>query len=187
MITGTRLKALMGTKASREKLKYEIISENYAEPEDIFQNQAMKDWILWEWWAKEEFESITFKTVEEVAFVRQSDFHWLSPDGIINNDGKYTEAIEIKSPQPTNFVKYCLENIVPKEYYWQAINYFLVLEDLEILNFVIYNPNVKGINNLHIIKVNRADLAKDIDKANKEILLFKKEVQDSIENLQIKN
>ena len=48
------------------------------------------------------------------------------------------------------------------------------MDDLEELDFIIYNPDVSAeIKSLHIINVKRADLQKDIDKANKRLEEFK--------------
>jgi len=120
-----------------------------------------------------------------VGFITANDWNGLSPDGIIldEDSGLYKKSIEIKCPRGKNYIKYLLEDKIPDEYRWQVCNYFVVMEDLEELDFIIFNSDVtEDITDLHIITVTRADLQKDIDKALDKLQGFKKD-WDNLENI----
>ena len=60
-----------------------------------------------------------------------------SPDGF-TEDKK--NGLEIKCPSGKTHSKYLMDNVLPDEYFWQCINYFLVNKDMEKLYFVSYRP-----------------------------------------------
>jgi hypothetical protein len=84
-------------------------------------------------------------------------------------------------------VKYLLEDKIPDEYKWQVVNYFIVMEDLEWLDFIIYNPDVSSkIPSLHVINIKREELEEDIEKAENKLLLFRKNWEELEDRLKIK-
>jgi len=61
-----------------------------------------------------------------------------------------------------------------KQYYWQVVHYFLVIDTLEKVTFSLYNPDIWDKDKqLHIITVTRQDLQQEIDKAEKKLADFK--------------
>ena len=135
-------------------------------------------WNEFEELAKIKYENITWKKVDEVWFIKRNDWHWLSPDWIIFNKWIITKAIEIKSPlwnNSLNFYKYMFENKIPDEYLWQIVNYFLVIDTLDELDFVVFNPNfVKTEKQLWIKTIKREDLKEEIERAEKDLKEFRK-------------
>lgn len=173
-ISGTSLKSVTGWAAAQETQMYELIADEYILEEDLNKFEIMERGNILEDVAKLFFEDITWKKVEEVWFILRDDQHWLSPDWIIKTWEVYWEAVEIKCPRGKNYVKYYIEGIIPKEYKSQVINYFLVMEDLELLHFMIYNPDViNWLSEYKIIEVTRVELQKEIDKAEEKLADFK--------------
>ena len=95
------------------------------------------------------------------------NLHGCSPDGFTDD---FKGAIEIKCPGFVH-LKYCRENKLPSEYKLQVINYFLVNEKLEWLDFVSYRPEFYP-KPIGIIRVTREELQADILKVQNAIDLF---------------
>jgi len=190
VITGTKLKSVMWWPAAQLTQHYELLSEMYIEEEKLSAWEIIERWNLLEPIAKAKYEELTWYKVEEVWFITKEDWHWLSPDGIIDmwyDEPVYTKAIEIKCPMWKNYIKYLLEDKIPDEYKPQVINYFIVIPDLEELDFIIYNPNVSiEIKDLHIITVTRQDLQKEIKNAESKLEEFKWN-WDKLKNTLLKN
>ena len=122
---------------------------------------------------------VAFKNVRPsimlLGFIDKDDDHGLSPDGIIKDMyGKYTEALEIKCPRGKNYMKYYIEGVLPSDYKHQVINYFLVMSDLKLLHFMIFNPEtIKDFPTYKIIEVTREELQDDLKKAEQKLDAFK--------------
>lgn len=123
--------------------------------------------------------------IENVGFVSRTDIDWIgiSPDGLIpDENGKITRAVEIKSPSPKIFVKYLLDDEIPEEYFWQVVHYFIVFDDLESLDFIIYNPDFYAENlRIKTIIVTREELAEKIEYAKMELAEFRAMWQQTAE------
>lgn len=160
-ITGTTLKALMGTPKARQDAVYELIGERLTVGVDDEEN-AMERGNRLEPEAIAMFELESGKKVERVGFCEDETDPMIcnSPDGLIGE----TEAIEVKCMGAKNHVKLWLKNEIPDEYFWQVIQYFIVNEKLEKLYFVGYNPDIP-LKKMHIIEVKREDIAPDIATA----------------------
>ena len=186
VITWTKLKSVLSWPAAQLTQMYELLAEIYINEEPLNAYEIIERWHELEPIAKAKYEEITGEFVTEVWFVTKYDWLWLSPDGLIKNWDTYNKAIEIKCPRWKNYIKYLLEDTIPKEYKSQIINYFIVMDDLEELDFIIYNPDVSvELKSLHIINITRENLKKDIEWANKKIEVFKKG-WDELKNTLIK-
>lgn len=91
-----------------------------------------------------------------------------SPDGMIKNTaGKWVGAAEVKCLKSALHIKAVLENKIPNEapyQYWsQAMQYFVVNDDLETLYFVFYDPRFTP-KPLHIIEVHRNEIEDTVAK-----------------------
>jgi len=86
----------------------------------------------------------------------------LSPDALIKNGKKYTEAVELKCLSSAKHLMAFFEKKIPSEYDMQALQYFIVNEDLQKLYFAFYDPRVT-VKPLHYIEINREDVAEDIE------------------------
>lgn len=171
-ITGTVAKSINGTPLAYKTALYEIVGERLSA--DLNEDNAMERGVELEPVARAEYENITGNKVVTVGFTERDDCKWIgsSPDGLVEVDGKYRIAIEIKCMGAKNHIKAIEENEVPKEYYWQVIQYFVVNDDLDELHFVLYNPDITK-KPIHIIKVHRKDVVADIKtslEAQKQII-----------------
>lgn len=116
------------------------------------------------------------ETVTEVGFIKKYEWLGLSPDGLIERDGKFRKGLEIKSPASKNFVKWAIEGGIPEEHEPQVLMYFIVIDDLEELEFVIVNEHVKIMENrIRRIVVTREQLNDKIEKAKEALSVFKTE------------
>lgn len=183
-ITGTTLKAIMGTPKARQDAFYEIIAERltvgvegdmeYENPMDRG-NRLEPDAIAM-------FELETGKKVERIGLCVDDNNSNIanSPDGLIIDHPE--EAVESKSPGGKNYVKMWLTNTVPEEYDWQCVQYFVVNKGLQTLWFLGFNPDIT-IHPLHIIKVTREQLADKIAKAESAEQVFLQEVEATLSTL----
>lgn len=187
-ITGTRLADVLPnygkngeTQASKKKRKnliYELIAEKLASLPEVYQSFWME--------RGKEMEEIVKKIygekIENVGFVSRTDVDWLgiSPDWLIRDEnGKITRAVEIKSPSPKVATKYLLEGKIPDEYFWQVVHYFIVFDDLESLDFIIYNPDFYSEElRIKTLVVTREELKDKIEFAKIELANFRKDWQD---------
>ena len=182
-ITGTGLKRIVGSKTLRDNYLSEILAERLSVDDGVDESALDRGERL-ESTAIEAFESKTGKIVERIGFIDRDDnkFMALSPDGLIQSKGKYTEAVEIKCLSSANHIQAWLENVVPKDYYPQAIQYFIVNDDLETLYFVLYDPRV-AVMPMCIIILNRSEIEDVIEDYKKKELDFISEVESKLEQI----
>lgn len=166
-VTGTRLKALMGKDwlSVVDEVVAEIIT---GQVEETYINQAMQWGIDNEPIAKVEYEKTIFSKVHEVGFCVSDKYKFLgvSPDGWVGSNG----GVEIKCPNSKTHQKYIRQDKLPTDYRPQIVDYFLVNEDLEWLDFVSFDPR-NDYMPLFIKRVLKDELLEDIQKA--ETLLDK--------------
>lgn len=156
---------------------YTMIYERIAPLQDQYQSWIMERGHIVESVVKELFAS---ENIENVWFLRRTDndFMGISPDGIIFQDGIITRAVEIKAPLGKNFIKYWLTEEIPSEYYWQVIMYFVVIESLQSLDFIVHSPHPYDARvRTKKIRVTREQLLPDIQRAEIAIFDFLAEFQ----------
>jgi len=173
-ISGTRLGDAIGTPAKQESLINCLIAERLTgETKETYVNLAMAKGTEAEEHAIEEYEELTGEITEEVGLCINDKFDWLvnSPDRLIERNGKYKKAVEVKCPNTDTLIGYVRKGGIPKDYLPQVMSYFLVNEDLEELDFVIYDPRIDTDQfRLVIIPVKREDLP--LEKAKEDVLKF---------------
>jgi hypothetical protein len=167
----------MGGKQAQETLMYELIAEQLSgQGEEIWVNGAMQ------WGKDHEAEAISLyekkkrRKAENVGFCISDEFPYLglSPDRLIGSKGKYTKGLEAKCPSTKVVVKYRAQGVIPKEYKWQVVNYFLVCDTLKELDFIVYDPRlIQEDLRLTIINVKRKELMDDINKAKESLVSFR--------------
>lgn len=70
-------------------------------------------------------------------------------------------------------MKYFLSDEIPSEYFWQVVHYFIVLDDLEELDFIISNPDMyDSFFRMKKITVTREQLAERIEEAKSRLAEF---------------
>jgi len=180
LITGTRLERVMSSREStRNLLMEELIAEKVCPLQDVYQSDAMERWHLIESVVKELY---TKEKVDIVWFVRKNDYVGLSPDGIIYRGDDIVKGLEVKGPLPKNLIKYWMTPTkIPEEYFWQVVHYFIVIDTLEELDFVIHNPDPfdKRLRTL-VITVTRKELETQIMMAKASIAEFQVNLQEKI-------
>lgn len=150
-------------KDTRMNLIYELIGEKIVSPCDRYVSGAMERGNLIELVVKEIYK----EPIESVGFIKKNEWVGISPDGIIRDaDGKITRAIEIKAPEIKNSIKYWIEDKIPDEYYWQVIQYFVVIDDLQSLDFIIANPDIPDeFFRMKKKTITRSEISEDIERA----------------------
>lgn len=181
-ITGTTLKAIMGTPKARQDVMYEIIAERLTvgvEAESDYENPMDRGTRL-EPEAIAMFEFEKGVKVEKTGFVENDDNSFISysPDGIISDE----EDVEVKCPGGKNYVKMWLLNEVPEEYFWQMVQAFVVNPKLKKRYFVGYNPDIPT-HPLHIIEVHRRNIESEIGQARLKQEDFLAEVEEKLKDL----
>lgn len=175
VITGTRLEKVMGTPYAQKSLLNELIAEKIAPPKYIDSTEAMERGHFLEPEAISRYELETGEITETVGFCLHDEYDWLglSPDRFIESGKHYKKAVESKSPDTKTHVGYLIEKSIPKDYQWQVVQYFLVNEKLQELDFVTYDPRVtiKSLQ-IGIITVKRKEL-KELDYAMDKLLAFR--------------
>lgn len=183
-LTGTVLKAIMGTPKAKQDAIYEMVYQRLRlglDPED-YENPMDRGTRL-EPEARAMFEFETGLSTYEIGFITDDDNEHIaqSPDGyILGTDD--TEALEIKCPGGKNYVKFWLTNAVPDDYYWQVIQYFVVNDKLQKLYFVGYNPDIPT-HPMHVIEVKRESLQNEIKQARVDQVAFLTEVDKVLSKL----
>lgn len=183
-ITGTTLKAIMGTPKAKQDAIYEIVAERLTkgvESEGDYENSIDRGNRL-EPDALSMFELETNRKVIRVGFCEDDTNPMIanSPDGLIEDHED--EAVEAKCPGGKNYVKMWLTNVVPDEYEWQVVQYFVVNERLQKLHFIGYNPDIT-IHPLHIIVITRESIKKQIEEARLAQETFLTQVDDILKNI----
>lgn len=179
-ITGTGLKALMGTPYARSEYFYEILAESLTVGvEEEYENPMDRGTRL-ESDALAAFQFETGKKVEKVGFCEDDNESRIanSPDGLIGE----TEAVEVKCLGGKNHVRMWLENEIPKDYKWQVIQYFVVNPKLKKLYFFSYNPDIPVHPN-HLIEVSRKTIEDGIKAAEEAQKQFIKEVNEKLKEI----
>lgn len=186
-ISGTRLDDALGTPVKQESLINELISEFLVgEGKENFASLAMALGSEAEDYAISEYEILTGEITEKIGICQSEEFPWLmnSPDRLIKKDGKYKKAVEVKSPNPETAIKYIRKGEIPNEYYSQVMSYFLVNEDLQELDFVVYSPKIQTEQyRLWIKNVKREDLP--LKEAKEKLIKFYDKWQQALRKLNL--
>lgn len=183
-ITGTKLKTILGLTEKRLPKwvsdQYQLIADKSINEPELTAMEIIQRGNYLEEFARIEYEQRTWFKVKEVWFIECAEWWlWLSPDWIINTwttkEPLYTRAVEFKCPMGKEYVRNLVEDCIPSKYVAQVYNYFLVIPELETLDFCIYNPDVhSNIPSFHIITVTRQELDKELKKARIELDKFRK-------------
>lgn len=172
MITGSRLKEIC--KTDNLSLIDELIAEKISQvTESGYVNQAMQWGIDNEPKARIAYEKQTDCNVTQLGFCISDKYNYLgvSPDGLIKSGVKYIKGLEIKCPNTSTHVRYIRQNKIPNEYKYQVLDYFLVCQDIESLDFVSFDPRFV-IKPIHIITVTREELLEDLMRMEMELQKF---------------
>lgn len=124
----------------REKYLYQLAGEVIIGiPEESYSNAAMQRGTEKEPEARQLYELMTGKTVEQVGFCTDNGYG-ASPDGLVDKDG----SIEIKCPSLAVHVSYLLEKVLPNDYF-QQVQGGLLVTGRKYCDFVSYYPGIKPL------------------------------------------
>ena len=142
LIGGTSLSDLMTSKPVKETaLYYQLLSARCEEffDDHSFTSNDMQRGIDLEPDAVKEAEEYLKKDFLNFGWCTNKSYplNGCSPDGFTED---LKEGIEVKCPKASTHTSYIIKDEIPKEYFWQVINYFLVNDQLEKLHFTSYRP-----------------------------------------------
>lgn len=158
-ITGSRLKDIVVKRGTNKKIGFwELVAEGLGvAPED---ESAMERGSRLEPEALERFAKEFKKKVDTslVIWARDDDQSIaVSPDGFIGKK----EAVETKCLSSARHIEAFFTQQVPDEYEFQALQYFIVNDDLQKLHLVFYDPRIL-VKDFFTITINRKDKEEEI-------------------------
>lgn len=178
-VTGTRLKSAIGTKIVQKTLITELIAEVETEqPKEKKSSPVMERGTSEEEFAIKRYEQLTGAKTEAVGLCVHDTLKWLalSPDRFIKIGKKYKKGVEVKCPNSDTMIKYRmnLPNI-PAEHRPQILEYFIVNEDMDELDLVIYDERfISEDMKMLIITITRAKLKEELEETMKILKDFRK-------------
>lgn len=150
VITASQAHRLL-TPAKRKTYALELLSERLTEPEPGYTSPAMQWGIDTEPAAKCAYELHTGREVRDAGFVWMDDARLVgcSPDGWVA-DG----LIEIKCPNTSTHLGYCLDRKPPPEYQAQ-MDLQMLVTGRDWCDWVSYDPRLT-VNDLLIVPISRS-------------------------------
>ena len=178
-ITGSKLKDIIVKRGTERKIGFyqliadELVSDSEEQEDPLERGKRLESEAL------EKFKIITKKDVVTDVFCVSDDNKKiaLSPDGLIEENGIFTEAVEIKCLSSAKHIQCLVEQKIPDEYEMQVMQYFIVNNDLRKVYFVFYDPRVT-VKELHYIEILRESMIDEIEK-------YKAYQIETIENINI--
>lgn len=158
------------TSKTRESYMLQLAAERLTgEPEDSFSSKHMEWGNECEPQARSMYEFVSGNDVEEVAFIKHSDYFGVSPDGLVGDDG----LLEIKCPKTTTQLARFLKCEFPSEYKAQVQGQ-LFASGRKWCDFVSFDPRISGPAQYFCIRVERdenyiAELEMKINEFSNEL------------------
>ena len=182
-VTGTVAKRIMGTKLTNEECFYELLAERLSIDEEEDES-AMDRGVRLEPDAIQKFREVTGKKVETIGFCVSdiSEHIAYSPDGLIKVKGKYKENVEAKCLASKNHLRAYIEQKVPRDYWYQVIQGFVVNDDLDENHVVFYDPRVIEIP-FFFITIKRGDVLEEIEESKEKQLDMLQKIDETISSL----
>ena len=159
-ILDSQMRIKLESKGEQKITFYKLIAERLANKREKI--DPMERGHILEPKAIEEFEKETGKKVDNSLMIWIKDDNEsiaISPDGMIGE----TEAVEVKCLSSERHIESYLKNEMPKEYFEQMLQYFIVNEKLETLYFCMYDPSLI-VKQLFYFTFERKDLGFEIGK-----------------------
>ena len=176
-ITGSRLKDIVVLRGNEKKQGFwELLAERLSIEDGEDENPMQRGTDL-ESEAIKQFEEYEGKTVNTDLVIWTRDDNEsiaISPDGYIGE----TEAIECKCLASARHLEAYFTKKVPKDYWFQVLQYFIVNEKLEQLHFVMYDPRIPQ-KPYFKITVDRSTVQEEVD----EYLTYQKKVLEEVNEL----
>lgn len=172
-ITGSRLKDIIVKRGTGQKIGYyELIAERLAKPAED-ENPMERGSRLESEAIELFFKETGLKGNTDLVVWQREDNNSIaiSPDAYEDCE-KPSWAVEVKCLSSARHIEAFLKQEVPKEYEEQVIQYFIVNENLQILNFVMYDPRliVKELFYLELRREDFEDKIVDYLEEQKQVL-----------------
>lgn len=130
------------------------------------------------------FARVGIEQNKKLIYLNDSELIGTTPDALFVNpqygvkkskkDNTIQGVIEIKCPYFTkNHLKVVLNNEIPDEYFNQCLGHLLVT-GAKWLDFVSFDPRIKGKNRLHIIRLERDKVTDELSILEYDLLEFEK-------------
>jgi putative phage-type endonuclease len=178
-VTGTGLKRIVGTKLVRDNFFYELLAERLSigVPDD---ESAMMRGTRLEAEAREKYAEHIGKKIVVPGFLQseENEFIGSSPDGYVESK-KMDRACEIKCLSGANHIRAYIEKQIPKDYYPQGIQAFIVNENLKQLDFVFYDPRMPDVA-FFTLPLTRKECEEDIANYRQQELDFLVDVEKTL-------
>jgi len=173
VITGSRCKNIF--RSNNLSFIDELIAERLSgEIVESPTTAAMRHGIMMEPVALDEYRMRTGHDAREIGFCIHDNLDYLaiSPDALVYQNGTPIGGVEIKCPSTKNHIQYIRMNKVPAEYLSQVLHYFIVIDSLEWVDFVSFDPRIQ--KKLFIFRLNRndTDVHNDIEMRKMEYIKF---------------
>ncbi len=158
-ITGSRLKDIVVKRGTGKKIGfYELIAERLGISAD--DESAMDRGTRLEPEAIAKYAEVTKQEVDTslVIWMREdNESIAISPDGFIGD----TKAVECKCLSSARHIEAFLTQAIPDEYEFQKLQYFIVNDKLEELDFAFYDPRLLA-KPFFVITVKRAEVQEQV-------------------------
>lgn len=173
VITGSRCKNVF--KSNNLTFIDELIAERLSgEIVETPTTQAMQHGIMMEPVALDEYRMRTGNDAREIGFCihDEHDFLAISPDALVYEKDVPVGGVEIKCPSTKKHVEYLRMNKIPAEYKSQIMHYFIVIDSLQWIDFVSFDPRIQ--KNLFIFRIHRndPDVSLDLEMRKQSYLKF---------------
>jgi hypothetical protein len=95
----------------------------------------------------------------------------------VYQNGTPIGGVEIKCPSTKKHIEYIRQGKVPAQYKSQVMHYFIVIDSLQWVDFVSYDPRIQ--KNMFIFRVNRndRDVEMDIEQRKMQYIEFWNKLQ----------
>lgn len=165
---------------------YDIIGEHLTGlPSETFEGNAATKWgNFYEPEAVAAYKKRTGRKVKPGLFLQSKLLDWCggTPDGFIGENG----VLEIKCPMNfKNHLRTVINRVVPDEYLPQVLGH-LWLSGREWADFVSYDPRIKGVHRLAIVRVERKDHLTGIAAIAERVTEFHELLLNKLAKLKVK-
>ena len=182
-ITGSRLKDIIVKRGTgKKKGYYELIAERLAVEDNS--EKPMDRGTRLEDLALARFTEETGKEVDTslILWTREDNENIaLSPDGVIE-DSNNEEACEVKCLNSASHIEALLTKAIPSEYEDQALQYFIVNDNLKKLYFIFYDPRMT-VKDFFFFEITRESLGEKISEFREYQIGVLAEVEDIVREL----
>lgn len=173
VITGSRCANVL--KSSNLSFMDELIAERLSgEVVESPTTPAMMHGIMMEPVALDEYRMRKGLDAREVGFCVHDEHPWLaiSPDALVYENDVPIGGVEIKCPSTKKHIEYIRQNKVPAQYISQVMHYMIVIDSLQWVDFVSYDPRIQ--KNMFIFRIHRndPDVQLDLEMRKQSYLKF---------------